>query len=362
VVDHPSGGASRGTILLFEALRFAAFAARTWPGLDAGALLLRLGLVGGEPADPERRVPIEQVFALLAEVTRAVGDPAVPVRFAAARRVEDSGVLGYAAMTAPSARAAFQRVARYQRLISDSGAWRIDDAGPPGGHPGRGARVRVAWVRPGARSLGHRLANETVLAEMVAGARQVLGDVAPVEVGFRHPAPPHWDAHRRFFAAPIAWGSTEDYLDLPAELLDRRPLAANEALEESFLREAERRLAEEAPVTLVGRVRAEMEAAMVAGSVDARGVARRLGMSERSLRRALAGEGTSFREALDAVRRDRATELLGQGSSSVTDVAFLLGFSEASAFTRAFRRWFGMSPTEGRAVARARLRTEPLPP
>jgi AraC-like DNA-binding protein len=337
VAIHPPRAASNGTIVLREPLRFAAFAARTWPELDVGALLVRLRLVGDEPADPERRVPIEPVYALVAEVTRAVDDPAVPVRYAASSRVEDTGLLGYAAMTASSGRAALERVARYQRLVNDSGAWHVEGA--------RGGRVRVVWVRPGPRTLGRRLANEIVLTEMVGGARQVLGDVMLAAVGFRHPAPSCWEAHRRFFAAPIAWGADDDYLEIPAELLDRRPIAANSALEHGFVQEAERRLAA-TPASVSGRVRAELEAAMVSGSVDAPGVAKRLGMSERSLRRALADEGTSFRDMLEAARRDKAAELLRRSGTSVTDVAFLLGFSEVSAFTRAFRRWFGVPPTQ----------------
>jgi AraC-like DNA-binding protein len=348
VAVHPPPAGSNGTIVLHQALRFAAFAARTWPELDVGAVLVRLGLVGDGPTDPERRVPIEQVYALLAEVTRAVGDPAVPVSFAASWRVEIAGVLGYAAMTASSARAALERVARYQRLLSDSGVWRVEGA--------RGGRVRVVWVRPGPHSLGHRVGNEIALAEMVAGARQLLGDVVPAAVGFRHPAPPCWEAHSRFFAAPITWGAADDYLEIPAELLDRRPIAANSALEHGFVREAERRLAAD-PASVSGRVRAEVEAAMVTGSVDATAVAKRLGMSERSLRRALAGDGTSFRHVLEAARKDRAADLLGRSGTSVTDVAFLLGFSEVSAFTRAFRRWFGVPPTQRRTVADARPRS-----
>ena len=67
----------------------------------------------------------------------------------------------------------------------------------------------------------------------------------------------------------------------------------------------------------------------------------------------LAEEGTSFRKILETTRRDKALELLGRGQNRVTEAVFLLGFSETSAFSRAFRRWFGVPPTEASSVSRA---------
>jgi AraC-like DNA-binding protein len=78
-------------------------------------------------------------------------------------------------------------------------------------------------------------------------------------------------------------------------------------------------------------------------------VARRLGTSERSLRRQLEAETLSFRDLAAEVLRDRARELLRRTDSSVTDIAFQLGFSDSSAFTRACKRWFGQTPRELRA-------------
>jgi AraC-like DNA-binding protein len=75
-------------------------------------------------------------------------------------------------------------------------------------------------------------------------------------------------------------------------------------------------------------------------------------MSERSLRRGLSAEGTGYREVLDGLRHQRAVELLSSSRCSIAEVAYLLGFSEASAFHRAFRRWTGRTPAEVRASGR----------
>jgi AraC-like DNA-binding protein len=82
----------------------------------------------------------------------------------------------------------------------------------------------------------------------------------------------------------------------------------------------------------------------------------RLKMSVRTLNRLLAGEGTSFRELLDARRRDLATRYLAGNDVSIAEVAFLLGFSELSSFHRAFKRWTGETPGEFRTKSHTRPR------
>jgi AraC-like DNA-binding protein len=82
-------------------------------------------------------------------------------------------------------------------------------------------------------------------------------------------------------------------------------------------------------------------------------VARRLGTSARTLQRRLREEGTSFAAELDAVRRERAEAFLRAPDVSIAEVSWLLGFAEQSAFTRAFRRWTGVAPTEWRRSAPA---------
>jgi len=88
-------------------------------------------------------------------------------------------------------------------------------------------------------------------------------------------------------------------------------------------------------------------------SLDA--VARVLGTSRRSLQRDLATDGASFKGITDLVRRHLACDLLEQQRRSVGEIAFSLGFSEASAFHRAFRRWTGTTPQEYRRRFRQRL-------
>src|SRR5262249_31782877 len=132
---------------------------------------------------------------------------------------------GLAVMTCTTMREAFSRVERYQHLLTTSGRWEVREAR---------SVVRLLWNRSGKRSLGHRLANETVLAELVAGFRRLLGDVDPLLVHFRHTSPDDAEPHESFFRCPIRWSATFDAIDLPVEILARSPRTGNPALELYF--------------------------------------------------------------------------------------------------------------------------------
>jgi AraC-like DNA-binding protein len=118
---------------------------------------------------------------------------------------------------------------------------------------------------------------------------------------------------------------------------------------------AERMLASLAPGdSLVEQVRAQVLATLKDGPLAAVDVAERMGITRRTLTRRLQKEGTSFTHVLDDVRKQAALHYLDTTDQSVEDIAFLLGFSESSAFVRAFKRWQGVAPASYRRSGRAR--------
>jgi len=280
----------------------------------------------------DARVPIDAMFALFAAALRHSRDPAFPLRVAQAVRPADYAALGFALERATTADEAFARLVRYGHVISDSGAWhRVD-----GDHG-----LELRWVRAGRRTLGHRAANECAIAELVGGLRRALGPVArPLATHFRHAAPADARAHAAWFGR-VAWGSTWEGVVLPRAITAARPLAGDPALSRFFEDLLTRQAAPHA-AALSARVRARLVADLPAGIPSARELARRLGLSERSLRRGLAAEASSFRALVDDHRQACARDLRAAGKTA-TEVAFLLGFSDTSAFSRAYRRWFGAS-------------------
>ena len=100
---------------------------------------------------------------------------------------------------------------------------------------------------------------------------------------------------------------------------------------------------------IANRVRKEIVANLATGTLTSLEVARRLHMSSRSMQSKLAEKGTSFQEILDHTRQELASSYMEQSHLAITEIAYLLGFSDASNFTRAFRRWHGVSPREFRS-------------
>lgn len=303
-------------------------------GVDAKALAAIVG--PRERLVADARVSMEATYRCFELCLATTRDPGFPIHVARSVALEDYSVLGFACMTSPTAAVVFERMARYGHLISDSGRWvsKVD-----------GASVKLSWLRAGKRTLGHRAANECAVAEIAGGLRTGFGaEATPSCVYFRHAAPPDVRAHRAHFGARVVWGAARDGLDLPLSITSARPKIEDAGMSRYFADVLERRA--RAHASCVDRVRGALAVALSSGPPPAADIARELGMSERSLRRALASEGTSYRAVLDALRREAAEELLD--SRSATETAFLLGFSETSALSRAYRRWNGTSVREAK--------------
>jgi AraC-like DNA-binding protein len=310
-------------------------------GASRPSLLAASGLAPAQLSTPEAPVPVSAVFATWEAAMRALHDPALPIAYAKRFSVESYPVLGFAIMTAPTGHEVFARVLRFSSIVTTSGRLRPREEGD---------RLVVRWERDGARTLGHRVANEAVLAEVMTALRQTLGrEVRAEGVRFRHAAPSRTREHQTFFGARLSWEASEDALVLSRDVLDAVPPFANLAMAAYFEKEAASRLREIRLAESISEAVARLvEASLVDGEPPIERIARQLGRSERTLRRELAAEGAAYRSIVDKVRRARADVLLADASVSLAEVAFALGFSEHAGFSRAYKRWTGMSPVDAR--------------
>lgn len=313
----------------------ATLVARVWDvGVRAGLPPAELQALLGRRRDTlvrDTRVPIAQVYECFAAALRVSKDPGFPIEVATTITLEDYSVLGFALMTSTDGAEAFDRLQRYGHFITDSGEWQ---------HRQRADEIQLIWHRAGPRTLGHRAANECALAELLHGLRGgIRAGLRPKQVTFRHAAPADVRAHVRFFGCPITWGAGTDSLVVPADVLALTARNANPAMRSFF----DTQLGSSPPRDWSSRVRTAIQRELSSGAPEAATIARDLGVSARTLRRCLLAEHTSFRHLLDETRRELALELLRAGNG-VTDTAFLLGFSETSAFSRAFRRWYEAAP------------------
>lgn len=313
-------------------------------GYDAAPILAAVGIDDATLDDPDGRVPTSVVMALLARAVEHTGDPNLGLHLAEHAALGSFDVHFYAMASSPTLGAAYERLCRYQRLIHETN--RVD-----------------LEIREGSVVLRHQLAGgkaaprqtaEFLLTAWVRAGRVVTSvDWAPDEVHFAHPAPRDCSEHVRFFRGDVLFAMAENALVFPARLLDTPCTRADPALVGVLDRYAAERLVQ-APRTdsVADRVRSVLSDELRGGEPTAARLAGRLKMSVRSLNRVLAAEGTSYREILDALRRELAERHLAGGHLSIGEVGYLLGFSELSSFHRAFKRWTGRTPARFRQESR----------
>jgi AraC-like DNA-binding protein len=306
-------------------------------GTNAWALVKPILALGVGRLRYAPRVPITSVFDLWAESVHALADASLPIAIGRRVRLENLELMGLAVLTAATGHAALAEAIRYAPLITDSGRWCLDDASDV---------ITITWQREGERSLGHRLANEAGIAQFVACMRQLCGPrFTPEVVRFRHAAPTSLAAHRAYFRCAVEFGADTDAFTFPRHALDVVPSAANPAVAAFVRAHADTQLA--AFDSLATRVRAAIDDALARGERPTIGeAARSLGTSERTLRRRV-----SWAALVDEAIKLRARTLVTQTDRSLTTIALELGFSDASAFSHAYRRWFGCSATSSRRAA-----------
>jgi AraC-like DNA-binding protein len=196
---------------------------------------------------------------------------------------------------------------------------------------------------------------EMEMAFLLAFARRMTRtQVIPLGVDLRGPMPAHRARLEAFFKVPLTHGQESDALLFSTLDLARPLVSSSSELAGLLGPRAEQLLVESGSQDATEQVRAVLRRMLTGDEPSMETVAQALGTSERSLQRRLAEAGTSFVALLGEVRRELACERLVHTDMEVAELSFLLGFSDASAFHRAFKRWEGVTPLEYRRAARAR--------
>lgn len=305
-------------------------------GVSAAPLLAKAGVEPALLKNLDARVSNEAMEMLWDAIPRCVGDESFGLHLAEQSAATGSlDLVEYIIRNSPDLGTAYQKAMRYQQLLHDNATLQMEV---------QGDRARLSQKRPLAREARH--GDEYALATLVLFGRKVTGvDWAPRAVAFMHPAPPDTAEHRRIFRAPITFGQDVTELIIDHKLLAQPVLGADPALYALLERHAEERLSRLSAVEgFLEQVRRQISAGLEGGVPEARDVARTLGLSQRSFERRLHNEGTTYREVVDAVRRELSLSYLREPRLRLMEISFLLGFAETSAFYRAFRRWTGTTP------------------
>jgi AraC-like DNA-binding protein len=306
-------------------------------GLDASALARAHGLAPEELRDPDFRLSYRRWIALWDDVVERAGDPGVGLRAAEALTIGHWDVMDYVVASSDTVGDAFHRFSRHFAVISTAvrHVLQVDE---------KEARIVREHV-PGAAP--HRVATEFGFANIVLRFRTLAATPwSPSAIQFRHPCCAEIEAYTRIFACPIQFRAPHDAIVLPRAVLATPMRGAAPELCAVLERHAAL-IAQKLPpaqASLVERTRHALALELHGGAPKLAAVAKRLGLSARTLQRRLSEDGFPFRDLLEKTREELALRYLEDPAIGLAEVGSLVGFSDVSAFYKAFRRWTGSTP------------------
>ena len=293
----------------------------------------------------ERRIPLDKYFALVDLAADVVGDPCFGLHFAAAHAFETAGVFNYIVQNSPNVGTAIANGMRYLRLIVDAAELSLKF---------EGSRAHLLYRVTDPSILPSRHYAELVIAYGLKGIRVMVDDAGwtPVEIWFRHVSPGDTSPHERLFGTTVRFEQREDALIFERALLSHPIRSADLQLLRILEEHAQEILAELPKIDdLVSRLEQFVVGALADDAASLSAAARALGMSTRTLQRRLQERGIVYARLVDEVRRRLSDKYLADGNLSLGEIAYLLGYSESSAFNRAYRRWTGRTPSAARRGA-----------
>lgn len=301
------------------------------------------GITPGDFADPDARWPHSTILTLLDSVVAELG--AEPIGLLAADEIEggDLGVLGHAARCCATLGEALACTARNFRLMNEAAELILTTEGDV-----------AALTYRNLDGLNDPLPIvDFVFASIVRlMGRHTSIDASRIEVCFAHAAPPYRAEYDRHFRGLLLFECESNRVRMPRSSLALPMKLAEPVLAEAFNYRAEALLARTREGRVASAVARLVLQQLATGQVTMPWIARQQGVSAQTLRRRLDAEGTTFRDVVDRVRKGAARRGIEDPNLGVGELAFLLGFSSVSSFHRAFKRWYGETPTDFRLRVR----------
>ena len=313
----------------------------TAAGKDPDQILRAVGLDRSVLGNPEGFVASSIFTQLLEEASRQTGDDCFGLHFGERFNPKNIGPLAYIVINSPTILAGIENGARYLKVHNQSAATSLDIEG-------QWAYIRHRVTESGVDSA--RQHNEYGMAVVLNTVRLMVGsEWRPQEVQFAHQTPAQTTEHNRIFGVPVLFGRATNALVVEREFIERQVPAADPRLCQILQRYLERVLADmPREDELVASVRKAIAETMREGDPTIARLAKKLALSPRTLERRIKERGTRFKKLMDDTRRRFAINYLKDEDHTLTQIAFLLGYSEASSFNHAFKRWIGSTPLKYR--------------
>jgi AraC-like DNA-binding protein len=315
-------------------------------GVDVNCLYNAAGIDSAWLDDPDRQVSGEVLQKLWREAVQKTGDRNLGLHIGEAFDLSAIGIVGYVLLNCQTYGQVLEKLSQYTRLFSQGVAIHH--------------RISEGWVQCDCEIVTDvknylmdepRQPIESTFAALVTATEQLTGKKLPVQtVWFQHSPVEDCDEHQRIFQTTVEFSQATNRIVFAPNCLDWQVRSANVNLLSVFENHAATMLADQNRTQTYSQKVGQKIAQHLQGEVptiDA--IARSLMVSIRQLQRELQAENTSYQQILDETRKELALQHLNNPEISIHDVAFLLGFSEPSAFHRAFKRWTGQTPKNYRS-------------
>jgi AraC-like DNA-binding protein len=309
-------------------------------GCDSQGIFTEAGIDLNATSDPDVRFPINNLNQVWKLAVKETEDPSFGLTVAEFILPTTFHAMGYSMWASSTLRSAFLRLVRYYRLVADAVEFTLEETDAD-------LRLVGCVLYPG---LAHE-AQDAGTACIIRICRVLYKpDFRPVSIALTRPEPKNSEKFHRFFNAPVDFSAPAITLVFRKEDLDAPLPGGNPELAQYSDQVAAECLARLDKDRIVTQVYAKLIEQLPSGEPTEEKVAQALHMSLRSLQRRLSEEATSYRGILDRTREELASEYLKQRHLSLGEIAFMLGFSDSSNFSRAFKRWTGLAPSNYRAT------------
>jgi AraC-like DNA-binding protein len=308
-------------------------------GVDPNPLMHKLCIDPQKIADPNARFPYKRIDQLWAEAAILIDDPCFGLKAATYWHPSHMSALGYAWLSSSSLRTGLQRFSKYMRMLTEGATLELEET-----DEGLSAVLRYS-----SESLQQPTRTDSALALLVAMCRANYGaDFNPVSVSLKHPSPDCSHKFYELFRCPINFDALDNRFMLSLESADKRLQISNPLLSTLHDQYMINYLAQLDKTNIQERVKSAIIQQLPDGNISDSRVAEFLHMNVRTLQRRLHKENTTFKTQLNNVRQELADRYIRDSSKSLAEISYLLGFSEMSSFSRAFKRWTGETPSHYR--------------
>jgi AraC-like DNA-binding protein len=328
-----------------------AYARASEAGVDLKPLLKKAGLRKEQIENRDTRLDVRRQIRFLTLAASALQDELLGFHLAESVDLRELGWLYYVVTSSEMLGEAQKRAARYSTMVNEGVSLKYVE--------GKDMRISFDYVGISRHSDRHQI--EFFMTVLVRMCRLLTGRrLVPTRIRLSHLRHSDSSELSAFFGGDIEFGATRDEVAFAIATKDLPVVGADPYLNQLLIETCEEALSRR-PANR-GSFRSIVENAVVPllphGMAQAGEIARRLGFSQRTFARRLSAEGLTFSEVLESLRRELAEQYLADPGLSISQIAWILGYKEVSAFGHAFKRWTGKTPREARAQHESAQRGE----